>query len=433
MEFATGTPVDLGLLGRGSVVRLLGQGGQGHVYEVARQSGTRVALKWYKPHCATEEQYRRIQALIDHGAPSSRFLWPLSISRVPGASGFGYAMALREPHYLELSYLLAGKRPGGESLDVSFAAVLSVARQLSLAFLHLHAKGLCYRDISFGNVLFDPQHGDVVICDNDNVGVDDRDSRVLGTPFFMAPEVVRDTTHTTLPNVDTDRHSLAVLLFYVLCVGHPFEGDRTAVGLRDESWLVHHLGTDPVFCMHPDRNDNRPPALVRAYWDLYPAFVRRLFVQAFVHGVADPGLRVTEGQWVKAVDALRDGLMTCSSCGATFFWDPAEPGRSCSGCGNTVVPDFVLDFGRRKVVTTVTGTIRGDHLRAGGDEPGTVGQILRHPGDPHRWALRNVSGDTWIARFPDGSEFRVESHGHLELQQGLHVRVRSAALTVRSP
>lgn len=39
-------------------------------------------------------------------------------------------------------------------------------------WLQLHAQGLCYRDISFGNVFFDHETGEVLICDNDNVAVD---------------------------------------------------------------------------------------------------------------------------------------------------------------------------------------------------------------------------------------------------------------------
>jgi eukaryotic-like serine/threonine-protein kinase len=433
MVFDAGTPVDLGLLGRGTISQLLGQGGQGQVYEIVRATGAPLALKWYKPQSATEDQFRRLRTLIDFGAPHSRFIWPLSMARVGGAPGFGYVMAVREDSYLELSCLLAAKTPAGESLDVSFAAVLSVARQLSYSFLRLHAAGLCYRDISFGNVFFEPERGDILICDNDNVGVDNGSSRVLGTPFFMAPEVVRDRTYQTLPNIDTDRHSLAVLLFYVLCVGHPFEGQRTGTGLRDEAWLVEHLGDDPVFCMHPDREDNRPAALVQAYWELYPAFVRNLFVHAFVHGAADPSMRVTESQWVKAIDGLRDGMMTCRSCGATAFWDPAQPGRSCSSCHQLLAPDFVLDLGRRKVVTAPQATLSREHLTPGIDDPSPIGQLVRHPHEQTRWALRNVSHETWTARYPSGDEFRIEAGGTIELEVGLRLRLATTVVTVRKP
>ena len=39
------------------------------------------------------------------------------------------------------------------------------------SFLKLHAKGLCYQDINFGNIFLDPVLGDICICDNDNVDI----------------------------------------------------------------------------------------------------------------------------------------------------------------------------------------------------------------------------------------------------------------------
>ena len=54
----------------------------------------------------------------------------------------------------------------------------------------LHLNGYCYRDISSGNMV-DPDTGDVLICDNDNVGINRQsDSQVDGTYEFMAPEVI---------------------------------------------------------------------------------------------------------------------------------------------------------------------------------------------------------------------------------------------------
>jgi hypothetical protein len=35
--------------------------------------------------------------------------------------------------------------------------------------------GYSYRDISFGNLFFDPDTGDVLICDNDNVSANGKD------------------------------------------------------------------------------------------------------------------------------------------------------------------------------------------------------------------------------------------------------------------
>ena len=342
-------------------------------------------------------------------------------------------MHLRDPRFLELSYLLSNSDRDGNPLDVSFAATIELCRQLSFSFLRLHARGLCYRDISFGNVFFDPANGDVLICDNDNVGVDNGTGRVLGTPYFMAPEVVKDTTFRTMPNTDTDRHSLAVLLFYSLFLGHPLEGERTDAGLRDAQWLLVHFGTEPVFCMHPDDDSNRPSDIVQQYWSIYPQFLRDLFVQAFVPGIDNPGARVTEGQWIKAMDRLRDDMVACAGCRTTNFWDPAAPDTACRTCAAPLTPPFVLKVGRRTVAVSSLATLRSDHLASGVDEPTTIGRTRQHPQEPDRWGLHNASDVAWQVTYPGGTSHVLEPGQTIDLLDGAQIQIGSTTVAVRRP
>jgi DNA-binding helix-hairpin-helix protein with protein kinase domain len=342
-------------------------------------------------------------------------------------------MHVRDPKFLELSYLLSNVDRDGNPLDVSFASTVELCRQLSFSFLRLHAIGLCYRDISFGNVFFDPSNGDILICDNDNVGVDNGGGRVLGTPYFMAPEVVSDTTYRTLPNTDTDRHSLAVLLFYSLFLGHPLEGAKTEAGLRDAQWLNTHFGTEALFCMHPSDDSNRPAEIVQQYWAIYPQFLRDLFVQAFVDGLTNPGGRVTEGQWIKAMDRLRDGMVTCSQCGTTNFWDVAEPDRVCRRCSQSLRPPFVIQIGRRTVAVSPLATLRSDHVARGVDDPRTLGKLRQHPQDPSRWGISNSSGSAWAVSYPDGQQHELPDGQTIELVDGAKIQLGRAAATVRRP
>ncbi len=433
MVLAEGVEVDLGPLGRARVTSLLGQGGQGYVFEVRRDSGEPLALKWYKPDSATAQQYDEMQQLVEIGSPHQRFLWPLSMARVSAQPSFGYVMHLRDPRFLELSYLLLNADRDGKPLDVSFASIIELCRQLSYSFLRLHARGLCYRDISFGNVFFNPANGDVLICDNDNVGIDNGTGRVLGTPYFMAPEVVRDTTYRTLPNTDTDRHSLAVLLFYALFLGHPLEGARTDAGMRDAHWLMTHFGTEPLFCMHPTQAENRPAQIVQQYWGLYPQFLRDLFVQAFVDGIDNPGARVTEGQWIKAFDRLRDGMLTCPACGTTNFWSPGDDSVTCWQDRTEVRPPYLIAIGRRTVAVGPQATIRSDHLMSGVDHPQVLGQVRQHPTAHERWGLYNASDFAWPVAYPGGQSFLLEPNRTIELIDGARIKIRDVTAQVRRP
>lgn len=425
----SGARVDLRILGPATVVRELGQGGQGYVYEVRRADGTSLALKWYKPQCATKEQYDDLAVLVEQGSPHERFLWPLDLATVPGEQGFGYVMPVRHERFIELGHLVSGKGPGGEPIDVSFASVINLCRQLADSFRRLHARGMCYRDISFGNVLFDPATGDIVICDNDNVGIDDGSGRVLGTPFFTAPEVVRDLTYRTLPNTETDRHSLAVLLFYALCIGHPLEGRRTDEGLRDQSWLVTHFGTEPVFVFDPADDSNRPTSrLVQAYWDRYPPFLHDAFVRAFTDGLHDPSARVTESEWIGIADRLADGMML-SPAGATVFWDRDDPDRVCAHARVRLEPPYVLHAGRRRIAVSPFAQVREDHLTSSGRRR-VLARARPHPSDPERWGLQNVSTRQWHATTGDGTLYAVEPEQTIEITPGLRVDLRPGQVTV---
>src|ERR1043166_5136279 len=193
------------------VEAFLGGGGQGEVYE-ASYCGAQVALKYFFPQIATPEQRAAIDYLVQKQAPDARFLWPLEVISSPKVQGFGYLMPLRPPQFKNIVDLMKRR------IDPSFRALCTAGMQLADSFLKLHSLGLCYRDISFGNAFFDPDSGETLICDNDNVAADGTAHiSILGTPRFMAPEIVRGEA---VPSTDTDLYSLAVLLFYFFVIHH---------------------------------------------------------------------------------------------------------------------------------------------------------------------------------------------------------------------
>lgn len=432
MPLEPGTVIDLPSLGPAVVEREIGRGGQGTVYEVARGE-RRLALKWYAAQAATVEQHEAIKLLVDRGSPHPRFLWPVSLARIAGDDTFGYAMPLRPDGYQELSHLVTGWTRQGEPLQVTFAAVLRLARQLAECFLRLHASGLCYRDISLGNVFFSAASGDVLIADNDNVGVDNGGGQVLGTPMFMAPELVSDTSGQQRPSTQTDLYSLAVLLFYTLLVAHPLEGQRTETGLRDQEWLRRHFGAEPVFCLDPADSSNRPTAAhVETYWRTYPRFLRDCFLRAFTDGMSDPFARITEGEWVKALWRARDALTACPACGSTGFWDPAGP-ADCHGCSRPVAPALVLEVGRHRVAVSELAEVHDHHLGPLPTAPGLVATVRRHPADRDRWGLQNAGGRSWAAHLPDGRGVALDPGRTIDLMPGLRLDLQPGQLRVVRP
>jgi eukaryotic-like serine/threonine-protein kinase len=383
----------------------LGGGGQGQVYQV-RILGSgperHFALKWYFPHMARPEQRAILQDLVTREAPSARFLWPQDLATSGDRPGFGYLMPLRGDNYRGLHEIMTG------TVSPSFRAVVTSAMELADGFWQLHACGLCYRDISFGNVLFDPRDGSVLICDNDNVGIDGRSTAsVYGTPGFMAPEVMRGEA---LPSAATDLFSLSVLLFYLLMVHHPFQGRyELDEPVWDRAAAYRVYGERPLFIFDPDDRSNEPVpgyhdnALV--FWPLYPQFIRDLFVRAFTAGLRDPlNKRVRELEWLPAMVRLRDSIVYCAGCKAEVFSDTAASAPlTCWKCNRQVSlpPRLVVDG--NTVMLNYDTRVFPHHVRSqkwGFDRP--VGAVVRHPTRPDVWGLKNVSAATWKATTPSG-------------------------------
>ncbi|MBP7126615.1 protein kinase [Myxococcota bacterium] len=389
---------------------LLGEGGQGQVWR-ATLEGRPVAVKIYHAHTATPDQRAVIERLVEKGAPAGYFLWPMAMVEDRETRSFGYVMALREKRFRPLEDFMARR------VVPSFRALLTAAWQMSDGFLRLHSLGLCYRDISFANVFFDPANGDVRICDNDNVDIPGTPSGgVLGTPRFMAPEVVR---REAVPSDQTDRYSLAVLLFYLLMGGHPLDGAReAAIRCLDVPALEKLYGYDPLYIFDPQDDSNRPKKGVHdnpiAFHPLYPQRIRDLFLRSFTEGLHYPVKRVRESEWRKAFAAAIDGIVPCGSCRAENFHDADALPRqgtaaTCWSCRRTLSLPPRIRIGDREVVLVPDTRLYGYHVGGSQDEATPLAEVVRHPSDPSRLGLRNLTRQAWAMTRPDGTLAEVPS------------------------
>ena len=360
-----------------------------------------MALKWYYPASATAEQRKALETLVKMEAPSDRFLWPIELAEATGTPSFGYIMPLREPRFKGIVDMMKRR------IEPGFRALTTVGLEMSHSYLQLHSRGLCYRDISFGNAFFDPHSGEVLICDNDNVTVDNQsNSGVFGTPRFMAPEIVRGDA---VPGTQTDLFSLSVLLFYMFMMHHPLEGKKElAIKCLDLPAMKKLYGTEPLFIFDPHDDSNAPDpqhhrnALV--FWSLYPGFLRDLFTKAFTEGIKDPSHgRVRESNWRSAMVRLRDSIIYCAHCNAENFHDTDQPDASIDGSGHCWsckrklrLPPRVR-LGRNFVMLNHDTTLFPHHvdeeMRYDFTQP--VAAVTKHPADPMIWGLKNLSGRPW--------------------------------------
>lgn len=223
---------------RYEIVRKLGEGGMGVVYQ-ARDTdlGRFVALKFITHHSMSAPES------IARFRKEARAISALNHARIATIYGIEEANAVK---FLVLEYLpggtlrqklLARKAAGHRT---SIQECLGWTIQIAEGLAHAHQHGIIHRDIKSSNVLF-TEDGQLKIADFGLAKMTPRqatgnayeletiDGRALGTPYYMSPEQAGGR------EVDqrSDIFSLGVLLFESIAGEFPFRGTETPQVLHE--------------------------------------------------------------------------------------------------------------------------------------------------------------------------------------------------------
>jgi serine/threonine protein kinase len=218
---------ELGRLGNYRILRLLGSGGMGLVFEAEdMRLNRRVALKVVRPRIAmqpgaTQRLLREARAVA---ALENDHIVPLfEVGEVGGISFF--AMPLLRGQALDQLLVERGR--------LSIEEVLNIAQQLAAALACAHRSGVIHRDLKPGNVWLESRdqrqaQPRVKVLDFGLARFTDitdaaatEPGILVGTPAYMAPEQVRGAA------IDqrTDLFSLGAVLYEISTGSRPFKGN----------------------------------------------------------------------------------------------------------------------------------------------------------------------------------------------------------------
>ncbi|APR86194.1 Serine/threonine-protein kinase pkn3 [Minicystis rosea] len=222
-EIAPGTIVD----GRYRVIRSIGQGGNGLVYEVEHtRTGRRLALKALLDETgfARLEQEARAASLMKNGHTAR------IIDMEPGSTSGPYmVMELLEGQSLRDLLDEAGQLP----LELT----VNIAMQVCECLQEAHGLSIIHRDLKPENVFLCPSpwpgQYDVKVLDFGVMKVADgggaipkssltRTGSTVGTPYYMSLEQLRNSSAV---DARADVYSLGVVLYECLSGRKPFQAD----------------------------------------------------------------------------------------------------------------------------------------------------------------------------------------------------------------
>ena len=420
-ELQKGTSLNTRYGKRISVLDRIGEGGQGAVYSVL-YDGQPKALKWYRPDVFVDRArfMDNLSRNIRAGKPTDEFLWPIDMTDLIDGS-FGYVMDLRPNGYVDADTLFMHPE-----LFPSFRRTIDACLNIVSDFRILHDKGYCYQDVNGGNFFINPQTGKVLICDNDNVAPTGTDTGIRGTPRFMAPEIVCENA---IPSQQSDRHSMSVLIFFLLLVQHPLEGIRmTRNPVLDGDTQMRLYGTDPLFILDKENRSNAPDPIhpnVLKVWPTLPEHMRSFFERAFSQqALKEPSRRPTEYEWTRELVRLRSEVVTCTCGNEVFMQDARTVTCDNPDCGRAVhallradLADYSLPaVNDTRIYRCQTCVCNADQVL----DP--MAWVLASRGNPNMLGVRNISRDAWSTTNAEG-EHDVAPGAVLRLEEGMTLNI----------
>jgi len=381
-------------------------------------------LNRYYPTAENDERLKKIEILIKKGSPGDNFLWPVNIIFDHSGEKLGYLTPKPEKRYISIYDILNRKTSAMPGTLVLIG--IKIANCIST----FHSNGYFGGDLSLNNFYCDPKNGEILMCGVDNIFQEEDPADIIpGNPRFMAPEIIRGEG---LPCKNTDLHSLAVMLFYLLIQNHPLHGKiEKDIKSMDQANIIKIYGESPLFIYDPKDDSNRPVTghndNAITFWKTYPEFIKNLFIKAFTIGLKNPVKgRPNANEWGTSLLKLLDLSIYCK-CGAINYYDEklyknyTEP--KCYSCSNSLKLPLHIKIGRNIIMLGNNTKIYPYHLDSNTtpDISSPIAEVSINKNNSDLLGLKNLTGQKWTLTSNGENTLDVEPGRSATIKAGIKI------------
>lgn len=401
------------------------------LYEVT--DGTdRLLLQWYlELDVYSEQAIKHAKRLILLDPPSKSVVWPIDAVKYDGEWQGILTRWIPEQYQLVTEGELR-QAPSFRILADECINLCSVSREI-------HMNGWCFNGVDPLSLYVDEASGKVLFSDFWRFSPEGSQITLSHYEYslkYLAPEQVREESAC---NAQSDRHTLAVMLFELLFRVNPldywrYESRGMNLGSRD---TLEQYGTDPVFIIEKSglrEEDYRHfwPDLRAMFerWDELPGYLRELFQRAFSYeALHSKEGRPTEEEWIHALARFRSDIYSCS-CGNEVFTEGGAP-ATCSACGKRTWSKLAFELPGYRVALTPNTRLYGCQLgtRWTQDPAKVVAKVVRSKTNK-RVGVGNVSEEAWLVTAPNGKTYRIERGQAVPAMPGVSLAIGGVKICI---